>query len=41
MFARSAGGDHLAVFVPPSSELARLIQKLWEKEERRGGIGES
>jgi len=41
MFARSTEGDDLAVFVLPSSELARLIQKLWEKEEKRGGIGES
>lgn len=41
MFAHSTDGAHLAVFVLPSSELARLIQKLWEKEEKRGGIGES
>ena len=40
MFARSTEGDDLAVFVLPRSELARLIQKLWEKEEKRGGIGE-
>ena len=41
MFARSTDSDHLAVFVLPSSELARLIQKLWKKEEKRGGIAES
>ncbi len=40
-FARSADHDGLAVFVLPSSELARLIQKLWEREDQRGGIGES
>jgi hypothetical protein len=40
MFARSTSEGELAVFVLPSSELARLIQKLWEKEEKRGGIGE-
>lgn len=41
MFARSIDGGDLAVFIAPSSELARLIQKLWDKEERRGGHGES
>jgi hypothetical protein len=41
VFARSTDSDDLAVFVFPSSELARLIQKLWKKEENRGGIGES
>ncbi len=41
LFARSTVGDELAVFIPSSSELARLIQKLWEKEDRRGGVGES
>jgi len=41
MFAHSTDGDDLGLFVLPSSELARLIQKLWEKEEKRGGIGES
>jgi hypothetical protein len=41
MFARSTDGDDLALFVHPSSELAGLIQKLWEKEEKRGSIGES
>ncbi len=41
MFARSTDGDDLAVFILPSSELARLIQKLWEKEAKRGGIGKS
>lgn len=41
IFARATDRNDLAVFVPPSSELARLIQKLWEKETKRGGIGES
>jgi len=41
MFARSTEGDELAVFVLPSSELAMLIQKLWEKEKKRGNVGES
>jgi hypothetical protein len=41
MFARSTDGGDLAVFVLPSSELAELIQKLWEKEENRGRIDES
>jgi hypothetical protein len=41
MFARSTDGDDLAVFILPSCELARLIQKLWEKEAKRGSIGES
>jgi hypothetical protein len=41
MFARSTEGGDLAVFVLPSTELAGLIRKLWEKEEKRGDIGES
>ncbi len=41
MFARSTDGNDLAVFVLPSSELARLVQELWEKEAKDGGIGES
>jgi hypothetical protein len=41
MFARATDGGELAVFIAPSSDLARLITKLWEKEERRGGSGES
>jgi hypothetical protein len=40
VFARSTDGDDLAVFILSSSELARLIQKLWEKEAKRGGVGE-
>jgi hypothetical protein len=40
MFTRSTDGE-LAVFILPTSELARLIQKLWEKEAQRGGRGES
>ena len=41
MFARATDGGELAVFIAPSSDLARLITKLWEKEERRAGSGES
>jgi hypothetical protein len=41
MFARSTDSGDLAVFILPSTELARLIQKLWEKEVQRGGRGES
>jgi hypothetical protein len=40
MFARSTDDATLAVFVLPTSELARLIQKLWKKEEDRGNVGE-
>lgn len=41
MFARSSDDEELAVFIPSTSELARLMLKLWEKEEKRGGTGES
>lgn len=41
MFARSIDGGDLAVFVLPSSDVARLIQKLWDKEEKLGGLAES
>ncbi len=40
VFARSTTGNDLALFVVRWSELARLIQKLWDKEAKRGGIGE-